>query len=172
LAELRSPVVPDFLHGGAGAIPFLVSDRARKTFEGCGLTGFEFGAVIVAKIATKGVRRREVTTGEPEDPILKSRGISLDHAPSLHAIHITASVDVLPDYESGKTSTGRLSPFRLPHPVSGPDLWRPSIKGTPFSSWTFCSDQFRTACESSRLSAIKFESFDSFMERCREELTS
>jgi hypothetical protein len=170
LAELRSPNVPDFLHGGGGSglIPFLVSDRARKAFESGRLTGFEFGAVIVAKITTKGLRRREVTTGEPEDPILKSRGISLDHAPSLHAVHITASVDVIPDYDSGRTPTGLASPFRLPDAVSTPDLWCPSVNGTPFKGWLFCSDRFKAACESSGLSAIKFEDFDSYMERRRE----
>jgi hypothetical protein len=170
LAELRSPQVGDFLHGGGGEVPFLVGSRARGAFERSGLTGFEFGPVIVTKIATKGARRREVTTGEPEDPILKSRGIPLDNAPSLHAVRVTASVDVLPDYESGSTPSGWVSPFSIPRVDAAPDLWRPRYKGKPFSAWTFCSDRFRLVCESNHLSDIAFEAFGSFMERFREDL--
>jgi len=111
LAELRSPNMGDFLHGGTGEVPFLVGDHAREAFERSRLTGFEFGPVVVAKIATKGMRRRETSAGEPEDAILKSRGVPLDCAPSLHAVRVSARTEVLPDYESGKTPVDRCRPF-------------------------------------------------------------
>jgi hypothetical protein len=170
LAELRSPKIPDFLLGGDGAVPFLVSDRAREAIERSRLSGFDFGTVIVAKIATKGRRQREVATREPEDPILKSRGVSLDLAPTLHAVRVTGLADVFPDYDSGKTPAGWVSPFRLKPEAIAFDLWRPSHAGKAFSAWTFCSDRFRLACESLGSGDIEFEPFGSFMERFRESL--
>lgn len=170
LAELRSPKVGDFLHGGHGDVPFLVNDRTRKVFEKFKLTGLEFGPVVIAKIGTKGLRKREVKHGEPEDPILKSGGVSLKLAPLLHAIRITASVTIVPDYKSGRTRSGFVSPFSLPRVVPRHDLWRPRFNSKNFSAWCFCSERFKDACESSQLSDIKFETFDSFMDRFRNKI--
>ncbi len=170
LAELRTPTVEDFLHEGSGDVPFLVSPRARETFEKHGLTGFEFGPVVVAKIASKGRRKREQKCGEPEDLIMKSRGIPLDAAPTLHAIWITGSVDVVPDFDSGRTPSGAISPFRPVVTFRSPDLWRPKFGGEPFSAWSFCSDRFRRACEEHQLSNIRFEPLEDFMRRFREPL--
>lgn len=170
LAELRSPHVGNILHGGSGDVPFLVDVRTREIFERSGLTGFVFGAVVVAKIATKGARSRKVTTGEPEDSIVKSRGVTLDDAPILHAVRITSAVEVLPDYESGKTPSGCVSPFRLRPGISTPDLWLPSYRGRVFSAWWFCSERFQFACESSELTDFGFEAFDTHMECYRERL--
>ena len=172
LAELRSPNVGDFLHGGSGAVPFLVGNRAREAFERSGLTGFEFGPVLVAKIATKGVRRGGSRAGEPEDAILKSRGIPLDCTPSLHAVRVTATTEVLPEYESGRTASGSVSPFRLTPESLTSDLWRPSYRGKVFSAWTFCSERFRSACETMGSPDIAFEGFRSFMDHYREGLRS
>jgi hypothetical protein len=170
LAELRSPQVDDFLHHGSGEVPFLVSAHAHDVLESSDLTGFEFGPVVIAKIATKGARKKESRVGEPEDAILKSRGVALDSAPLLFSVRVTGSVDIVPDFESGRTPSGWVSPFRISALSEMPDLWRPRYKGEPFSSWTFCSDRFRSVCENSRLSNIRFETFDSFIEHFREDL--
>ena len=171
LAELRTAHVEDFLHQGADDVPFLVSARARAAFEKCSLTGFDFGPVAVAKIASKGLRNQEQKTGEPEDGILKARGIGLDSAPALFAVWVTGFVEVVPDYESGKTPSGAVSPFRAAFTFQGPDVWRPRYRGVTFSAWTFCSNKFRSTCEEHQLSNIKFESFDVFMEEFRGRLT-
>jgi len=170
LAELHSPQLGDFLHNGTNEVPFLVGDRARKVFELHSLIGFEFGPVVVAKIATKGMRNKKVKAGEPEDSILKSKSVSLDAAPALYSVRITASVPVQPDYDSGKTPSGSVSPFRLATVDSMPDLWRPNHRGSNFSAWTFCSERFRTACESGGLADIAFEDFDTFMNGYRDRL--
>ncbi len=167
LAELRSPKVGDFLHGGSGRIPFLIGQGARLAFESAGLTGFTLGPVVVAKIATKGVRKREVRAGEPEDAILKARGVPLALAPKLHAVHVTALVEVQPDFEGARAPGGWVSAFRLGPGEPASDLWQPAYRGEGFSSWTFCSSRFRSVCETHGLSDIAFEPFDSFMERHR-----
>jgi hypothetical protein len=59
------------------------------------LIGFDFRPVVVAKIASKGIRMREQKRGEPEDRILKSRGIPLDSAPALHAVWVAGFVEVV-----------------------------------------------------------------------------
>lgn len=170
LAELRTPQVDDFLHQGAGDMPFLVSARARQILTHGALTGFEYGPVVVAKIASKGLRTRVQRSGEPEDVILKSRGVALDSAPELYAVWVTASVDIVPDYESGRTPGGRVSPFRPAFASQTPDLWRPRYRSGAFSAWTFCSDRFRAVCEEGELSNIKFEPFERFMARFRDRL--
>ena len=169
LAELRSPRISDFLHGCDGAVPFLVSARAREVLDSYRLTGFEYEPVIVAKIATKGARNRGKNSGEPEDSITKTRGISLVGVPRLFAVYVTGAVDIVPDFRSGKTPSGMVSPFRLKTASATPDLWRPSLGGNPFSAWAFCSEKFRRACEESNLTDIKFQSFDSFMADFRSE---
>ncbi|MEZ5415565.1 MAG: hypothetical protein R3F03_14765 [Opitutaceae bacterium] len=170
LAELRSPHTDDFLHGGSAEVPFLVSDRARQAFESAELSGFDFGSVMVAKIATKGVRVRRSLSGEPEDTILKSGGVDLDLAPLLHAVRVTASIEVIPDFESGRTPSGWVSPFRLPDVTPEFDLWQPSLRGKRFTAWTYCSALFCEACEEFGLSNIRFEPFEDFMARFRADL--
>lgn len=170
LAELRTPQVDDFLHEGAADVPFLVSARARKALEYGALTGFDFGPVVVAKIASKGKRTRAQTTGEPEDRILKARGISVDAAPTLHAVWVTGFMDIVPDYESGRTPSGTISPFRPDFTAQTPDLWRPRYRGVPFGGYTFCSDRFRLVCQDQQLSNIKFQEFEPFMNGIRKEL--
>ncbi|NOT22362.1 MAG: hypothetical protein HOP22_06505 [Nitrospiraceae bacterium] len=166
LAELHSPHVPDFLHGGgSGEVPFLVTERARSVLEKHRLTGFDFAPVLVAKIATKGKRTRGTRGGEPEDSILKARGISLVEAPILFAVYVVGRVDVLPDQESGRHPSGCVAPFQIVgERAEGADLWRPQYRGVAFSAWAFCSDQFRSVCVQEGLSNIQFESFESFME--------
>lgn len=132
LAELHSPLVPCFLHGWSGDIPFLVSEKARKAIEDGGLTGFKFGPVVVAKIATLGKRKRKAGSGEPEDAILKSKGIGLDAAPKLHSVKVTARVPAKPDHESGRHPKGWVSPFDLALPSQPPDLFRPELQGQLF----------------------------------------
>lgn len=163
LAELRSPQVSDFLHGHGGEVPFLVSARAREVLDQHRLTGFEYEQVIVAKIATKGIRSRRQKSGEPEDSITKSRGIALSEAPVLFAVYVTGAVDIVPDFESGRTPSGKVSPFRPKITFGAPDLWQPRLSGHPFSAWAFCSQKFRLACEERSLTNIKFQSFASFM---------
>lgn len=72
LAELYSPVTPDFLHGGDGDVPFLVSPRARALIRKHRLTGVQFSAVEIVKIATTGKRKARSRAGEPEDLIMKA----------------------------------------------------------------------------------------------------
>src|SRR5437868_5879670 len=72
LAELHSPNTPDFLHGGDGGLPFLVSPHTKSLMRKHALTGFRFSAVEIAKIATKGVRLAKQKNGEPEDVILRA----------------------------------------------------------------------------------------------------
>jgi hypothetical protein len=77
LAELHSPITPDFLHGGADEVPFLVSPRAKGIMRKFGLTGLRFSSVEIAKIATKGARKGKPKGGEPEDQIVKARDQSV-----------------------------------------------------------------------------------------------
>jgi|GEM_PF-5774735 len=163
LAELRTPHIDDFLFDGARDIPFLVSARARDALERDRLTGFEFGPVVVAKIATKGLRRREPKAGEAEDSIMKSKGVALDSAPQLFSVRVTGTVDVVPEHSSGKTPAGWISPFRMTEMKQKFDLWQPTRDGVAFSSWAFCSDRFRLVCESSQFSNIKFVPFEEFI---------
>lgn len=165
LAELHSPSVPDFLHGGSGDVPFLVSEHARGVLEAHHTTEIEFAPVHVAKIATKGMRRRVGRSGEPEDTIRKPRDISLNHAPTLFAV--IGRTQVNPDYESGRHPTGVVSPFDFDDPVATPDLWRPEYRGEPFSAWIFCSDKFKSICETENLSNIVLVPFGSFMDTFR-----
>lgn len=170
LADLHSPNVPSFLHGSTAQVPFLVTSEAREVVEGAELTGFEFATVIVTKVATKGARRRSTAGGEPEDAILKSRGIDPALAPKLHAVYVTGLVEVRPDFPSGRHPAGWVSPFEPIGDVSGVDLWRPSIAGEPFSAWAYCSDRFRRVCEQHGLTNIAFVPFDRAMGDFRQEL--
>jgi hypothetical protein len=164
LAELRSPNVPDFLHGGgSGEVPFLVSDWARRALEQNQIVGLEFVPVQVAKIATKGKRNRTSKRGEPEDAILKSRGVSLELAPKLFAGYVIGRVPALLDYECGRHPTGVVSPFELATPEQPCDIWRPQHHDKPFSAWVFCSPRFKDVCEEVGLSNIAFVPFDAFM---------
>lgn len=170
LVELRTPYTDDFLFDGARDIPFLVSARARQILERHDLTGFSFGSVVVAKIATKGLRRRESKAGEAEDSILKSQGVALDSAPQLFSVRITGTVEVVPEHSSGKTPAGWISPFHMTEVKQEFDLWQPAREGVAFSSWAFCSDRFRSVCESGEFSNIKFVPFEEFMAKYREDL--
>ncbi len=164
LAELHSPNVPDFLHGGgSGEVPFLVSDRARSALERNHVVGLEFVPVQVAKIATMGKRQRVPQVGEPEDAILKSRGVSLELAPKLFAAYVIGRVTAMPEYESGRHPTGVVSPFELATAEQPCDVWRPQYDGEPFSAWVFCSERFKAVCEEAGLSNIAFVPFDAFM---------
>src|SRR5437899_3223895 len=57
LAEIHSPTTPDFLHGGAADVPFLVSPRAKALMRRHRLSGVGFSSVEIVKIATKGIRK-------------------------------------------------------------------------------------------------------------------
>jgi len=164
LAELHSLDVPDFMHGGGnGEVPFLVSGKARNALERSRIVGLEFAPVQVAKIATKGKRQGPPLAGEPEEAILKSRGTSLELAPTLFAAYVVGRVTALPEYESGRHPTDVVSPFDLDQPKQPCDVWRPEYNGSPFSSWVFCSPRFKTVCEEAGLSNIAFAPFESFM---------
>jgi hypothetical protein len=164
LAELHSPNVPDFMHGGAsGEVPFLVSVKARTVLEQHQIAGLEFAPVQVAKIATKGKRQRSPRAGEPEDAILKARGVSLQLAPTLFAAYVVGRVTALPEHESGRHPTNVVAPFELAPPEEPCDIWRPQYDGKPFSAWVFCSSKFKAVCEEASLSNIAFVPFESFM---------
>mgnify|MGYP001607947234 FL=1 len=168
LAELYSPVVPSFMHGGTGGVPFLVTNEARQILEGSELTGFHFAPVIVAKIATLGKRKREGTgRSEPEDQILKSKGVPLELAPELFAVCVDATVEVTPDFPAGRHPSGNVSPFEVSGGLTNADFWRPSVNGKTFSAWSFCSPRFRAVCESNSLSNVKFVAFLDFMSNFR-----
>jgi hypothetical protein len=168
LAELHSPNVPDFMHGGgSGEVPFLVSEKARSALEESEIAGLEFAPVKVAKIATKGKRQRSPLAGEPEDAILRSRGVSLDLTPTLFAAYVVGRVTALPEYESGRHPTDVVSPFELAPPEEPCDIWRPDYRGESFSAWVFCSPKFKAVCEEASLSNIAFVPFESFMDAFR-----
>lgn len=164
LAELHSPHVPDFLHGGGSSeVPFLVSDRARQVLESRHITGLEFAPVQVVKIATKGARSRPSRSGEPEDVILKAKGVTLDLAPTLFAAYVVGKATARLDVASGRLPSGAISPFDLDPPSPPCDIWRPEHAGRPYSAWVFCSPAFKAACEDEGLSNIAFTTFASFM---------
>jgi hypothetical protein len=164
LAELHSPNVPDFLHGGgSGEVPFLVSDKARCALEQSQVVGLEFVPVQVTRIASKGKRQRALQSGEPEDAILRSRGVPLELAPKLFAAYVIGRVAALPEYESGRHPTGVVSPFELATPEQPCDVWRPQYEDKPFSAWVFCTPRFKAVCEEAGLSNITFVPFDAFM---------
>lgn len=171
LAELYSPTTPDFLHGGGGGdLPFLVSERARHVLEERELRGFSFAPVVIAKIATQGKRIGKTRGGEPEDLILKSRGVAITNPPRLFAVYVSGRVDVLPDYASGRHPSGYVSPFEIMTSTGLPDLWRPAWQDNTPWAWVFCSNTFRLACLDAGLSNIEFTSFQEFMVRFRRDL--
>lgn len=169
-AELHSPNCPAFLHGGCGNVPFLVTEQARGVLEASGLTGFDFAPVVVAKIATLGKRKRKSTRGEPEDVVLKSRGIDLNLAPKLFAVYVSGRWPVSTDHESGKSPKGWISPFQFAGDFRAVDLFQPEYRGAAFSAWCFCSEKFKNVCAAHKLTNITFEHFREKMDRFREDL--
>lgn len=170
LAELYSPNVCDFLHGGTDDVPFLISEDVRKILRQHGLTGFRFSRVEVARIATKGIRNKPQLRGEPGDSILKAGCKSRpDLTPKLHAVRVTGRLDIIPDHPSGRCPyTDYVTPFRLPRQMDSiPDLWRPTIKGRTFAAWTYCSGRFKMIVEKHRCSNIRFQSFRDMMAQFR-----
>jgi len=154
LAELHSPHVPDFLHGGAGEVPFLVSSRAKKVIRDNQLTGIRFSRVEVAKIATKGKRRRKPKSGEPEDQILKAKDQAANLViPNLHAVYTIGRLEIIPQHKTGRCPQTRyVSPYELPDIDTMPDLWCPTINGRTFSAWIYCSERFVAVVKSANLS--------------------
>jgi hypothetical protein len=116
LAELYSPITPDFLHGGADDVPFLVSTQAKVVMRKHRLTGFRFSSVEVTKIATKGIRTRKPRGGDPEDQIMKSKNQSKAVlCPELHAVRVVGRLEIIPQYASGRCPhTGYVTPYDLP----------------------------------------------------------
>jgi hypothetical protein len=171
LAELHSPQVEDFLHGGSGAVPFLIAERALAVFQESGFTGYRLASVTVAKIATKGKKKPIETTSEPEDSILSRRDVKDDCTiPTLHAIYITGSILAAPDFLSGRSPSGYVSPFKLCLGTQDiPDLFRPELNGKPFSAWSFCSERFREVVTKAGLTNILFQSFEEFMTDFRDK---
>ena len=172
LAELHSPSIPSFLHGVCGDIPFLVSEEAKAALKRSSLAGFEFGPVIVAKLATRGKRNRKAGSRELEDAILKPKGVDLSQAPRLFSIIVTARMSVTPDHKSGRHPDGWVPPFEWSVPSGTPDLFRPQSRGRTYSAWTFCSERFKGACDVEQLLNIAFEPFQRFMLDFRERLQS
>ncbi|HEY3323001.1 MAG TPA: hypothetical protein VGP72_21280 [Planctomycetota bacterium] len=172
LAELHSPLTPDFLHGGDGDVPFLVSARAMAVIRKNRLSGVQFSRVEIVKIATKGKHRGRSRGGEPEDVITKARDrSSIVDAPKLYAARVAGRFEIVPDYPTGKYArTDYVTPYELPAAGKMPDLWRPTIRGRTFAAWTYCSQRFRDVVEKHALSNIDFEAFDEHMSRFREEI--
>jgi hypothetical protein len=172
LAELHSPQIEDFLHGGE-QVPFLVSSEVHQFLRSAKFTGFKFLPVVVAKIATKGVRRRNSRSSEPEDAIMKARDVKEKVAlPKLFGVEVTGKVEVIPDFASGRCGEDDcVSPFRLPPGNRAPpDLWTPVIGGKSFTAWTFCSSRFRAEVLRLKFTNIRFQSFDDFMRQYRKEI--
>ena len=171
LAELYSPNPPDFLHGGIGNVPFLVSPRTKTLIRSNRLSGIRFSRVEVVKIATKGKGKgkRIPKVGEPEDLILKAKDLSSDIArPKLHAVYVTGRFEIVPKYSSGRCPlTNYVTPYDLPKSGAMPDLWRPTIKGRTFSACVYCSQRFRDLVVEHSLSNICFETFEVHMSKFR-----
>jgi hypothetical protein len=174
LAELHSPATPDFLHGGAADVPFLVSPRARSIMRKLRLTGVRFSSVEIVKVATKGKRRTRSRVGEPEDLILKAADQSNSvRLPTLYAARVVGRLEVIPEYPSGRCPRiGYVSPYDLPAIGEMPDLWRPTIQGRTFSAWVYCSQRFRDVAEGHDLTNIGFEPFTEHMARFRQGVTA
>jgi hypothetical protein len=172
LAELHSPMTPDFLHGGAADVPFLVSPRARALMRKHRLTGVRFSSVEIVKVATKGRRKRMPRVGEPEDLILKAHDQSSSVVlPKLYAARVTGRIEVISDYPSGRCpGIGWISPHDLPETEDVPDLCRPTFHGQTASDWVYCSQRFREMVELHGLTNIGFESFTEHMVRFRKEV--
>ena len=172
LAELYSPVIPDFLHGGAADVPFLISPRTKTILRQSVLTGFRFSKVEVVKIATKGTRRHRPRGGEPEDQIMKRTNVMADvTCPTLHAVRVIGRLEIIPKYRSGRCPrSGYVTPYALPRSGRMPDLWRPTINGRTFSGWVYCSPRFRDVVKKHGLSNIAFEPFDKHMARFRKDI--
>lgn len=171
LAELYSPSISDFLHGGAGDVPFLVSAKARTALRRHRLTGMQFSRVEIAKIAA-GNRKPKANKTEPEDQILKSkRRMPEEQLPVLYAVRVLGRVEVVPEDPSGYFEGSRyISPFRLPRNGKPPDLWRPMYKGQKFSAWTFCSLRFKQLAEHHSLTNVRFVEFDEHMTQLEKQL--
>jgi hypothetical protein len=170
LAELRSPQIPDFLHGRSGDVPFLVSERAHESILSAGLSGFVFDPVVVAKIATLGKRKRRPSAAEPEDAILRRSGVDLALAPRLFAVHVTGRRRAVPDFDTGRHPSGCVSPFEIVEEEEAPDLFRPELNGQAFSAWCFCSPHFKAVCERESLTNIAFQPFADFMSHFRSRI--
>jgi hypothetical protein len=170
LAELHSPQVPAFLHGYSSEVPFLVNDAVREMLESAGLSGFSFARVVVAKVATAGKARRRTRGGEPEDAILKSRGVGLENAPRLHAVYVEATAEIRPEHESGRHPSDAISPFKLPKKLPRHDLWMPTYHGESFTAWAYCSGRFKDVCEAHDLTNIRFVPFAEHMQAFRNSM--
>jgi hypothetical protein len=158
IAELYSPKIDDFLHGILGEVPFLISERALEVFKESGITGFRISSVEVAKIATKGIKKGRDSEGEPEDAIFSRRDVKKEvFVPTLYAVYITGHVQAIPDFPSGCSPSGNISPFAIKLNSSEvPDLFQPEVDGKSFSNWSFCSERFKTIVEKARLTNITF----------------
>lgn len=171
LAELHSPTTPDFLHGGADDVPFLVSPKARSIMRKFHLTGVRFSSVEIVKVATKGKRGTRSRGGEPEDLIMKAKDQSSRVVlPKLYAARVVGRLEIIPDYPSGRCPRiGYVSPYNLSATGEMPDLWRPTIQGRTFSDWVYCSQRFRDVVEGHELTNIGFEPFSEHMARFRQD---
>lgn len=173
LAELHSPNIDDFLHGGSGNVPFLISERVKEIFEKNQISGYRLANVEIAKISTKGKRKKTQQRGEPEDSILKATNKIKDvSAPKLYAVYVSGRVDAHPDYPSGRTPDDYVSPFELIISDNGvPDLFRPRLNGEDFSAWTFCSEKFQTTVVAEHCTNIRFQRFSEFMKEFRSSVS-
>ncbi len=163
LAELFSTNVPDFLHGGDGDVPFLVSSKALRVLRKYAMTGLRFSRVEIAKIAMR-PRKATPDRGEPEDQILKRKGVANSPDFRLHAVRVTGRVEILPMYPSGRCPvTEFVTPFDLPKTRQIPDLWRPTINGRTFAAWSYCSQRFRDIVTKQCLSNVSFQRFEDHM---------
>lgn len=174
LAELYSPTTSDFLHGGSGEVRFLVSPRTREIIRKYRLSGVRFSSVEIAKVATRGRRKAESRSGEPEDVILKAKDKSSDvGVPKLYAARVVGRFEIIPDYLGGRcTRIGWVTPFDLPKSGDMPDLWRPTIRGKAFAGWVYCSQRFRQIVEEFSLSNIEFEPFNEHMSKFRDKVAA
>jgi hypothetical protein len=172
LAELYSPKIDDFLHGGICDVPFLISEKTRKVFEQCNFTGYRLAKVEIVKIATKGKRKRRIKSGEPEDIVMKASNKSKEVIlPKLYAVWVTGRVEVIPDYPSGKAPDRGASPFEIPDKLLEiPDLFRPTYNNKTLGGWTFCSEYFRTSILKAKCSNITFQPFVEFIQNFRREI--
>lgn len=171
LAELHSPVTPDFLHGGDGDVPFLVSPRARAVIRQHGLTGVRFSSVEVVKVATKGSRIGPSPRRGPEDLITKARDqLNAESIPKLYAARVCGRFEIVPQFPSGVyPEIGYVTPYDLPATGDMPDLWRPTIRGRTFAAWVYCSERFRAVITQEELSNIGFQSFAEHMAEFRRD---
>ncbi|MDO9087959.1 MAG: hypothetical protein Q7U53_17265 [Anaerolineaceae bacterium] len=145
LAEIYSIHVPSILWATLTNIwdcAFLVTDKLLNEFKTFNFSGYETVPVEIAKVATKGNKRKGRTeySDEPEDLIYNRKNLlnEIEYLPTLWGISITAGFELKPKYNN---SPEVIQPFVL---ATDPtmDLFYTTYNIRPYGKQIFCSERF------------------------------